>query len=103
MKSFTKFLGITIVGLAFSANILAQTATATASATIVTPISIAKNALGDLNFGSIAVTAVAGTVALPASATPTRIAAGGCSLPAVIGTVAAATFTVTGQPNATYA
>lgn len=76
------------------------TATATSTATIVTPISIAKDV--DMNFGNVAVKA-AGTVVLPASSAPTRTFTGGITLPNVTGTVAAAQFTVSGQNNYTYA
>jgi hypothetical protein len=84
---------------AFSAATFAQvTATATATATIITPIAIVKAT--DMNFGNIAVNATLGTVILaPAS---TRTVTGGCTLPAVAGTVTAAAFTVTGLAAATY-
>ena len=104
MKFSNKCLlaAIALVGLASSANAQA-TATANASATIVTPISIVNNA--DMNFGNIAVqTATGGTVALTASAAPTRTAggAGGVTLPNVTGTVTSAKFTVSGTANYTY-
>lgn len=78
-------------------------ATATATATIITPISIAKTA--DMNFGNLAVSALAGgTVTLEASAAATRTASlgGGVSLPSTTGTVSAAQFDVTGTANFTY-
>lgn len=101
MKNFTKILAIAIVGLAFSVNAFSQaTATATASATIITPISISKTA--DMNFGNVAVSAtVAGTVVLAPAGTRTSTA--GVTLPASAGTVAAAAFTVTGSGSSTYA
>jgi hypothetical protein len=53
-----------------------------------------------MNFGNIAVNASPGTVVLsPAGA---RSTTGGCTLPAVTGTVSQAVFNVTGQANATY-
>ena len=74
------------------------TATATGSATIITPIAISKTT--DMNFGNVAVSATAGTVVLtPAS---TRSKTGGVTLPAVTGTVAAAAFAVTGLGASTY-
>ena len=77
-----------------------SSATATASATIITPISIAKTA--DMNFGNIAVsTGSGGTVVLAPAGT--RTTTGGVSLPATAGSPAAAAFTVTGQGNYTYA
>jgi hypothetical protein len=77
-----------------------SSATATVTATIVTPISLTKTV--DMNFGNVAVqTSTGGTVVLtPASA---RSVTGGVTLPATIGTVAAASFTVTGQGTYTYA
>ncbi len=77
----------------------AQTATATASATIVTPISITKNA--DMNFGNVAVNAtLGGTVTLSPQGDRTK--ADGVTLPASSGTVAAASFTVSGEAGYTY-
>lgn len=76
------------------------TASATASATIVTPISIAKTV--DMNFGNVAVSPTnAGTVVLAPAGT--RTLTGGVTLPVVPGTVTAATFKVDGQGNYTYA
>lgn len=76
------------------------TASATASATIVTPISISKTV--DMNFGNVAVSPVnAGTVVLAPAGT--RTLTGGVTLPVVAGTVTAATFKVDGQGNYTYA
>jgi hypothetical protein len=84
----------------FSTASAQASATATATATIVTPISISKTT--DMNFGNVAVNATtAGTVEMtPAgSRTPT----GGVTLPATQGTVAAASFDVSGQAGYTYA
>jgi hypothetical protein len=101
MKQVLKIFMLAIVLVAFSASAFAQvTAQATASATIITPISITKTA--DMNFGNIAVNASPGTVILPAAAAPVRTTTGGCSLPAAAGTVAAATFTVAGESGYTY-
>lgn len=85
----------------FATNAAAQeTATATATATIVTPISITKTV--DMNFGNVAVqSTTGGTVELtPAGA---RTSTGGVTLPATNGTVTAASFTVNGNGNYTYA
>ena len=99
MKHTNKlFASILILG-AFISNANAQsTASSSISATIVTPISIAKDV--DMNFGNIAVTASGGTVVLAPAGT--RTATGGVTLPVVSGTVAAAAFTVTGQSAYTY-
>jgi len=94
-----KLFVLTIMMAGFSAGLFAQvSATANASATIITPIAIANTA--DMDFGNVAVNATPGTVVLtPAAA---RSTTGGCTLPAVTGTVAAAAFTVTGLADATY-
>lgn len=76
------------------------TATASATAVIVTPISITKTA--DMNFGNVSVNAANnGAVALAPAGT--RTATGGVTLPATVGSPAAASFTVSGQANYTYA
>ena len=93
-------LALAVIG--FSANSFAQSnvAATTASATIVAPISI--NKVTDMNFGNVAVqNATAGTVILAPAGTRTKT--GGVSLPATLGTVTAASFTVTGEGIYTYA
>lgn len=85
--------------IAFTSKAVAQDdATATSSATIVTPISITKSA--DMNFGNVAVTATAGTVILDPAGT--RTTTGGVTLPATSGSVAAASFDVAGEGSYTY-
>ena len=103
MKNFSKVLAIAAVALGFANSSFAQaTATAAASATIITPISIAKNV--DMAFGNVAVSATTGgTVILAPAGTRTTGGAGGVTLPATTGTVAGADFTVTGQASYTYA
>jgi hypothetical protein len=99
MKQITKFFALAIVMVAFSASTFGQvTASATATATIVTPIGIAN--AGNMNFGNVAVSAVAGTVILAPAGTRTTL--GGVTLPATPGTVSAAHFNVTGTANFTY-
>jgi hypothetical protein len=102
MKNITRLFAFAFVILAFSATSYGQaTATAVSSATIITPISIAKDAGGDLNFGNVAVSATTGgTVVLPTSGVRTKT--GGVTLPVVTGTVNAASFTVTGSGTSTY-
>ena len=100
MKKMTKILALAMVMFAFAANTFAQvTASATATATILTPIAITKDV--DMNFGNLAVDATGGTVILlPAG---TRSATSGVTfLPTNVGTVTAASFTVTGLADATY-
>jgi hypothetical protein len=101
MKNTTKFFALTIAMFSLTISTFAQvSATATTSANIITPIAITKTV--DMNFGNIAVSpTVAGTVVLvPAG---TRTATGGVTLPAVAGTVTAASFAVTGLGTSTYA
>jgi hypothetical protein len=104
MKKTIKFFALAIVGLAFTVSTFAQataTATASSTATIVTPIAITKDV--DMNFGNIAVSAsVAGTVTLVPDGTNSRNLTGGITLPAVIGAVATAQFTVTGEAAYAY-
>ncbi|MCW3121550.1 MAG: hypothetical protein JWQ38_1042, partial [Flavipsychrobacter sp.] len=78
------------------------TATASATATIITPISISKTV--DMNFGNIAVSAsTSGTVVLATGSTRTTGGSGGVTLPSTTGTVTAAEFAVAGQASYTYA
>ena len=102
MKNLTKVLAIASIFIAGSTASFAQaTATASASATIITPITIAKTV--DMNFGNVAVSAtVAGTAVLAPAGTRTT-GGSGVTLPATTGTVAAANFTVSGQGSYTYA
>jgi hypothetical protein len=100
MKKMIKFFAIAILFFGFTAGTFAQvSATATATATIVTPIAIVNAA--NMNFGNVAVSASLGTVVLAPAGT--RTATGGVTLPVVTGTVAAGSFTVSGQANYTYA
>jgi len=93
------FSTVMVLGIT-TASFSQETASADASATIVTPIAITKTV--DMSFGNISVqSATAGTVVMdPAgSRTPTA----GCTLPAVTGTVTAASFDITGEGTYTYA
>lgn len=100
-KNFTLTFLIVAALIGFSMSTSAQaTGSATATGTIVTPISIVK--VDDMNFGNVAVSATtAGTVVMtPAGGTSTT---GGVTLPATAGTVSAASFTVSGEGTYTYA
>ena len=101
MKNTTKFFALTIAMLTLTIGSFAQvSATATTSATVITPIAISKTV--DMNFGNIAVSpTIAGTVVLVPAGTRTKT--GGVTLPAVNGTVTAASFAVTGLGTSTYA
>ena len=100
MKNMKKVLVLAIVVLGFAASSFAQvTATASTTATIITPIAITKTV--DMNFGNIAVSpTIAGTVVLPT--TGARTLTGGVTLPVVTGTVTAASFNVIGEGTSTY-
>jgi hypothetical protein len=92
--------GIAIIMIGFSSSMLAQvTASATGTATIVTPIAIANAA--DMNFGNVAVSSSSGTVVLAPEGT--RTTTGGVTLPATAGTVTAGSFSITGEGSYTYA
>ena len=100
MKKMTKLFCVLIMLFGFADITFGQdTETATATATIITPISIAKTA--DMNFGNIAVAASTGTVVLAPAGSRTRT--GGVTLPVIGGPVSAATFTVSGSGTLTYA
>jgi hypothetical protein len=101
LKNRNKLALAAIALVAFSSSSFAQaTATATATATIVTPISITEAV--NMNFGNVAVqTGTGGTVVLTPAGV--RSTTGGVTLPAVVGTVTAASFTVNGQGTYTYA
>ena len=94
-----KLLSLAIVVFAFTANTFAQvTASATGTAEIITPIAITKTI--DMNFGNVAVSTALGTVVLDPASTRTRT--GGVTLPAVGGTVTAASFDITGAGTSTF-
>jgi hypothetical protein len=99
MNKMIRFFALASVMLSFGAATFAQVSTtATATATIITPIAISK--VLDMNFGNIAVNATPGTVVLAPGST--RTVTGGCTLPATAGTVTAASFTVTGLGTSTF-
>jgi hypothetical protein len=102
MKRINSIIAIIAVSMAVSTTAFAQeTATATTSSTVVTPISIASSNDG-LLFGNIAVSStVKGTVVLGTDGT--RASTDGVTLPTIAGTFSAATFTVGGQTGYTYA
>ena len=101
MKTSLKLFALGLVLAGFGMNVNAQsTASATGSATVITPISIAR--VNNMNFGNLAVSAsTPGTVVLAPAGT--RSATSGVTLPNVTGTVSAASFTVTGEGSSTYA
>ena len=99
MKNIIKFFALALILTGFSATSFGQvSATATATATIITPITIAN--AGDMNFGNVAVSGTAGTVILAPAGT--RSITGGVTLPVVAGSPAAAHFNVAGMADFTY-
>lgn len=96
MKRMTKFLAVAVVMLAFSASAFAQlSASATASAVIIAPLSIAKDV--DLHFGTAWRGASLGTVVLtPAGG---RSATGGVTLSGLAPAATVASFTISGEPT----
>lgn len=97
MKMKIKFYAFAILAIACTTNAVAQSsATATTTATLVTPISISK--VTDMNFGTIASSATAGTAVL--SNADVATATGGVSLPG--GTPTSAQFTVTGEGTSAF-
>jgi hypothetical protein len=101
MKMKNKILASAFALIGFAATTSAQSTTqATATATVITPITITKNS--DMSFGNLSVqAATAGTVVLTPAGGRSRTL--GVTLPATTGTVSAATFTVNGTAAYTYA
>ncbi|WP_343667966.1 DUF4402 domain-containing protein [Chitinophaga sp.] len=102
MRKFSLLLASTLLLIGISKGSYGQaSATASVTATIVTPIAISKTT--DMNFGRVAVTSTAGTVVLAAAGT--RSTTGGVTLPSTGGTsdVSPAVFAVSGTANYTYA
>jgi len=100
MRQISKIFALATMMFAFTATTFGQ-ATATASATIVSPIAISR--VDNMNFGNIAADPLSsGTVELTAAAVPVRTPTT-VTLPATTGTVTAASFTVTGVAGYTYA
>jgi hypothetical protein len=94
-----KIITFSIVLLAFTAGAFAQSsATATATAVIVSPITLTRTA--DMSFGNIIADVDGGTVVLVPAGTRTL---NGLTSPSIPGTIANASFTVTGFGGATYA
>jgi hypothetical protein len=97
MKMKNKIFAFAILAMGFSAQSFAQSsATANATATLVTPISISKSV--DMDFGTVAASATAGTVVLDVNSTVSPT--GGVSLPG--GTPTAAQFDVSGEGTSSF-
>lgn len=102
MKKVTIILASVILMSIASLNVKAQgtsaTASATATARIITPIALTKTL--DLNFGNIASSAAIGSVTIAPAGTRSSI--GGVT-PSAIGDYSKAAFSATGENYATYA
>lgn len=100
MKKVNRIILAVVIMIASVYGVQAQaTATATATATILTAISITKDV--DMNFGNLTVQPGSGGTVVLATA-GSRSATGGVALIGVAG-VAAASFTVSGENDFTYA
>jgi hypothetical protein len=98
MKNITKLFAIAIAVIGFSATSFAQSsATADATATLITPISIAKDV--DLNFGTISSSATDGTITISNAGVASQT--GGATLISGGAARTAAKFTVTGESGST--
>lgn len=96
-----KVLPLAILSIILSASTFAQSSqTATATATLITPISISVD--NNMQFGTIAASAAAGTVSLD-TATNSRSATGGVYLQSGGAAAQIAQFTVTGEANHSFA
>jgi hypothetical protein len=95
-----KLFGLAVCMMLMTKVTAQSTATASATATIVTPIGITKTAGVDMSFENIAVNSAAGTVNL--STAGVRTATGGVTLPNSSGVISAASFDVTGSAGYTY-
>ncbi len=96
-KLYALALTISLVGISKTSS-AQTTATASTSVVMLTPISVAKET--DMNFGSVAVSAVSGTVNLDYA--NGRTVSGGVTLPAGSITQSAAVFTVTGEGSSQF-
>ncbi|MEX0273895.1 MAG: DUF4402 domain-containing protein [Flavobacteriaceae bacterium] len=98
MKKTILYAAVLMV-IPFMGSNAQESATASATATVVTPIAISKTT--DMSFGNVAVNSTtAGTVVLAPNSG--RTVTGGATLPSTTGTVSAASFNVTGESGYTY-
>jgi len=99
MKNITKIFAIALVALGFSTSSFAQAdATASATATLVTPLSI--SVVTNMNFGTVASSATAGTVVITSGDVVT--ATDGATLIAGGAARKAAEFEVTGAVSSSF-
>jgi len=99
MTKIKLFVSLLLIAGTTTTAFAQSTASAIATANVITPISISKNT--DMAFGNLAVqAATGGTVVLAPAGSRTRTS--GVTLPATTGTVSAASFTVNGNGSYTY-
>ncbi len=99
MKTITKIFALSLVILGFSTVSFAQSsASASTSASLLTPISIVKDA--NMSFGTLATNATGGSVTLSTAGTLTPSSEGVVIMNSSTGT--AAQFTVTGEANQSF-
>ena len=97
---YSLILFVIVIGCEFKTSAFGQSATSSATASIVQPINLLK--VRDLSFGNIAAGETSGTVVLAPTAAGIRSASGGVTLPAWSGTVQSAKFIVSGVDGYTY-
>jgi hypothetical protein len=104
MKNMKKIFALIVIFTVFAMSTFAQgngtSATASSSATIITPISMSSDV--PLVFGNVAVNATAGTVVMTPASPTVRTSTGGVTLPQTTGIFTAAHFIVGGQGNSVY-
>lgn len=99
MNRILSILALLLIITSFTRVNAQVSSSATSSANLLGPISIAK--VTDMSFGNLAVSpALNGTIIL--SSNSTRTATGGVTLPAITGVVTAARFVVSGEAGTTY-
>jgi hypothetical protein len=98
MKNFTKLFVLAIVMIGFTVSANAQSsASASTTATLITPISIVKTA--DMNFGTVAASSTSGTIVLDAV---NGVAAAGGSFVVNAASASTAVFDVTGEGTSSF-
>lgn len=99
MKTTIKILAVLVAMVGFSAASYAQTNTATATATgvILTPITISN--VRNLNFGNIVSSGTIGTLTIAPTSAGTATAGGGASIATPAGSPTSAQFAVSGVDN----
>lgn len=98
--SYSVIIFVIFFGVLLNTAVIAQTSSATVSATIVQPISLLK--VRDMNFGNISAGTTGGKVVLDPNEAGTRGATGSITLPSGSSTVSSAKFIVSGMNGSSY-